>query len=268
MYDLKRKNKEATTTIALALGVATVGLSATGASASVEMPFVTMDWMTGSGSAHQYVMHEDSAAQWFDPSDDAWVFEGSSSSSAWGMEWSIAANDEADIATGGSGSQFVNANLAVTNNTGSYQSFFAIVTLALPQQFTGGTLMNGSVSASVQDVFGSGAEIRSFDDSPIYQAFIDGTPPDAPVQTLLDPSYSLTAPVGGTDSDSDTFGIPNPILGPEALNTISVVLEFELSPFDTANVVGTFEIAKLPAPGALPLLAGLGLIGMSRRRRH
>lgn len=266
MYDLKRINKEATTTIALALGVATIGFSATGASASVEMPFVTMDWMPGNGSAQQFVMHEDSAAQWFDPSSDAWVFEGSSGSSAWGMEWSITANDEADIATG-SGSQFVNANLAVTNNTGSFQSFFAIVTLALPEQFTGGTLMNGSVSASVQDVFGSGAEIRTVNDNPIYQAFIDGTPPDAPVQTLLDPSYSLTAPVGGTESDSDTFGIPNPIAGPEALNTISVVLEFELSPFDTANVVGTFEVASLPAPGALPLLAGLGLFGVSRRRR-
>jgi hypothetical protein len=247
-------------TFTAAIGIANI------THASFDRPLVTLNWnASGTGQPNTYVMYEDSDSFWYDKSNNAWVSQGGDNGSAWNMNWTTVAADAPGGALGAPGaSQFVNANLAVTNNTDSYQTFIGLVTFLLPKEFHGGTLMNGSVSVSVQDVFGTGAEVRTVDDVPIYQAFIDG----AMVQDLFPGDFSLIATGGVTESTSDSFGIPSPIGGPEAMETISVMLNFELSPYDTANVVGTFEVAAaLPAPGALALLAGFGLISSRRRRQ-
>lgn len=253
-------------TTLIAAGLA-AGIGATQTThASFDGPMVTLDWSASStGAPNTYLMHEDSDDYWLDESSDAWVFQGGANGSAWGLNWTMEA---ADVPGGASGSpgvnQFINANLAVTNNTDTYQTFSGLVTFLLPKEFGDGTLMNGSVSVSVQDSFSNGAEVRSVDDLPIYQSFID----DNPIQPLFEDDFSITATDGGTASDSESFGIPSPIPGPEAMQSISIMMNFELSPFDTANLVGTYEIAApLPAPGALPLLAGLGLAFSARRRR-
>jgi hypothetical protein len=250
----------------LAAGLAAgIGLTQT-THASFVGPQVTLDWnASGSGDRTIYTMHQDSDSYWFDDSSNAWVFQGGDNGSAWGLNWTMEAADVPGGAAGSPGlSQFINANLAVTNNTDTFQTFSGLVTFMLPKEFVGGTLMNGSVSVSVQDVFQNGAEVRAVDDLPIYQSFIDGNS----IKALFDDDFSLIATDGGTESDSDSFGIPAPMPGPEALVSISLMLNFEVSPYDTANVVGTYEIASaIPAPGALALIAGFGLIS-SRRRRH
>jgi hypothetical protein len=261
-----RQSTQPVATLLLAAAFAAgIGLTET-THASFDGPFVTLDWnASGTGQPNTYLMHKDSDSYWYDKSSSAWVFQGGDNGSAWSMNWTMGA---AAFPGGSLGdpeaSQFVNANLAVTNNTDKFQTFIGLVTLPLPKEFHGGSFINGSVSVSVQDVFENGAEVRSVDGVPIYQAFIDG----ALVQELFPAKFSLIATGGATESASDSFGIPDPINGPEAMETISVLLTFELSPYDTANVVGTFEIAAaVPAPGALALLAGLGLISSRRRRR-
>ncbi len=246
-----------------AVCAAGMGLTPT-TDASFAGPTVMLDWSaSGSGQSSSFLMHEHSDNDWFDSSTNAWSFQGGANKSAWGLNWVVeAANSPGALAGTLPANQFVNANLAVTNNTDSYQTFVGLVTFLLPTEFQGGTLMNGSVSASVQDVFGTGAEIRSVDDQPIYQALIDG----ANVQDLISSNFSLTANGGATESASDSFGIPSPVSGPVAMESISVLLTFELSPHDTANVVGSFEIAAIPAPGAMALFAGLGLFSSRRRR--
>lgn len=266
MDNLTVRMRRPVATLSFVTGLAALMAVAAPAQAAYNGPMVTLNWKSSaSQQPYKYVMHQDSDNYWPGGSNGGWVFEGGDSASAWSIDWTMEAADLPGVAASGA-SQFVNANLAVTNNSDTFQTFFALVTLNLPKEFLGGTLMNGSVSASVQDVFFDGAEIRSSEDEPLYQAFID----DSPVQSLFPAPYSLVAANGQTESDSDTFGISGgPIAGPEALESISVLLTFELSPYDTANVVGTFEIAPLvPAPGALPLLAGLGLAFSSRRRRQ
>lgn len=270
MYEMNSRTITSASFTALIFGAVSVLWTAAPTHADVDGfdgPMVTMDWMSSNGSSQQFTMHQDSNDYWYSGGDSAWVFQGGAADQDWGMDWQVQAANQPGAAQGG-GSQFVNANLAVTNNSASFQTFTALVTLSLPNEFTGGTLMSGLVSASVQDVQDNGAEIRSVDGMPIYRAFIDDTPPGGAVQSLFDPFYSLAAPAGNTVSDSDTFGFPNQVAGPAALDTISVMLHFELSPGDTANVVGSFQIEQaLPAPAALPLLAGFGLaFGSSRRR--
>jgi len=253
-------------TTLLAAGLAAgIGLTQT-THASNHIPLVTLDWSaSGTGNQNTYLMHQDSDNHWYDNSSNGWVFQGGDNGSAWGLNWNMTAGDAPSAVAGGSGiSQFINANLAVTNNTDTFQTFTGLVTFLLPSDFVGGTLMNGSVSVSVQDLFNDGAEVRAVDDEPIYQSFIDGNP----IMSLFDNDFSILATGGATESDSTSFGIPNPIAGPEALTSISILLNFEVSPYDTANIVATYEIASLiPAPGALPLLAALALGFTSRRRR-
>src|SRR5690606_12806773 len=99
---------------------------------------------------------------------------------------------------------------------------------------------------------------------PIYSAFIDG----AQQHSLMDAAYSLTASPFSSNSDTETFGMPMPLVGPDAINEIAVWLKFELSPGDTATVVGSFYVVPIPAPASLPLLAAMGLFAGARRRRR
>jgi hypothetical protein len=257
---------------AFVVGALLYGLCANTASADDEYygPLVTLDYGWSGGQGHNFVLHKDSDKHWHDPAQGAWIFVGGAigaGGNAWVLEWDVAASANGAGGASSSSSEFVNANLSITNLTAQPQTFTALVTLALPKQFVGGTLMNGNVAATVTDNDGNGAFLTNSNNESVYQAFIDGDPwNDSPVHTLFDPGFSLTAAPFGSDSDSDSFGVPNPIPGPEALNTISVYLIIELSAFDTASVVGTFQIAQLPAPGALPLLAGMAF-AFGRRRR-
>jgi hypothetical protein len=221
-----------------------------------------MDWFSGASGQKSYIIHQDSHHGWQEGS--AWTFEGGDANPSWDMNWRITGSAQSGAASGSD--HFVNVALAVTNNTNSFQSFSTVVTLNLPEMLTGGTVIDGSVSASVTDVFGDGAELRTFNDLPIYQAVTDES---FVAHTLLDPQYSLIASPGGGASDSMTFGDPTPLAGPSTISTISIQIDFELSPYDTANVVGTFRVAQaVPAPAAMPLLAGFMLALGSRRRRR
>jgi len=235
------------------------------------IPSLTMQWFSSSdlGGPSLFNLHDQSNVNYH--GDGTWNFlGGQSSQSSWNMEWDMTVNSNSGpgVITG-SGGPFVTADLAVTNTSASVQSFFALVTLTLDQPITGGTLMNGQVSAGVTDFLGTGATVSTissgqFAGDPIFTALIDGNE----VQSLMNDPTNVTANPFSSNSEAATFGQPGPIAGPDAMNTISVWLKFDLTPGDTANVVGTFQIVAVPAPAALPALALFGLLAGTRRRRR
>lgn len=249
-----------------------LALGAAAAASAQSSPFLTMEWFASNDGVNpvMYNMSEHSDTI-RDLGGGTWSYAGQQTglNDSWALQWDMLANANGagGIATGGGGSSFVTAHLAVTNNSFSTQSFWALVTLTLDNPIIGGTLMNGQSSAAVTDFFGDGATLGTissgmFAGDPIYAGRINGVTQ----QTLMDSPFLLTANPNSSNSDSATFGTPVPLVGPDA-TTISVWLKFELSAFDTANVVGVFEVAAIPAPATLPLLAALSLVGVRRRRR-
>jgi hypothetical protein len=253
---------------------AVVLVSAFGASAHAGVaPYLTMEWFgSNDGIAPvMYHMNEHSDTKKY-LGGGTWNFMGSQvgADQSWLLEWNMTANANNGGGTtlGGPGSSFVTADLAVTNTSSTTQSFWALVTLVLDNPIIGGSLMNGQASAAVTDFLGNGATLGTISDgmhtgAPIYSGRIDGVSQ----QYLMESPFSLSAGPFSSNSTSETFGQPTPLVGPDA-TSISVWLRFELTPGDTANVVGMFEVAALvPAPASLPLLAALGLFAGGRRRR-
>ncbi|MHC5022343.1 MAG: hypothetical protein ACYTGG_00330 [Planctomycetota bacterium] len=253
------------------MGVCAFGLAAWSSTASAD--YVTMLWDASADQVGQveYNMGTESDQTGTDP-DGLFFFTGGTQSQEWEMNWDIRTT-ESGVAGGpaGAGNSLVTADLAITNLTGQRQFFFALVTVNLDAPILGSTITNGSVSASVLDLFGSGsADISTiqsgqFANDPIYAGYIDGTA-SGPARTMWNDPYLLqTNEIGGTATDFDTFAGE---AGPEANTSISVWLKVELSPFDQANLIGTFEVGPVPAPGALSLLAMAGVASFGRRRRR
>lgn len=169
----------------------------------------------------------------------------------------------------GGNSEIVTADMAITNLSPVRQEFWALVTLNLDNPIIGGgTNTNGSISTSVTDLLGDGhADITTiqqgqFQDDPIYAAYVNGTG-NPPARTMFDAPFLLeTNDQFGTESDGNTFINE---AGPDSAASISVWLKTEVSAFDQANLIGSYEIAPIPGPAALALL---GIAGLSSRRRR
>lgn len=157
------------------------------------------------------------------------------------------------------GSTSVFGNFSLTNTTGQTQTFTVTVQSPLIQPLLGQTFISGSISGSMVDSGGGGAEVTAPSGGSIYTAFVDGNA----VRTLLDDPFSQTAPVGGTNtigpaSFSNEMGPFNATMSAAIQHT------FTLTPGDGVTFSSAFHI--VPAPGAIAVFALAGVIGTRRRR--
>jgi hypothetical protein len=152
---------------------------------------------------------------------------------------------------------FVLNNILVTNTTAMTQTFSAFV--GLPTTFGAPNLISGLVRTSVIDGGLDGATVATLAGTPLYQAQIDGTT----VATLQNSPFSLSAPVGGSDTAAATFG-PNASNMP--VNTqIGIQLTFTLTPGDTASILSRFDVVPEPASAAMVVI-GLAIMASVCRR--
>ena len=168
----------------------------------------------------------------------------------------------------------VSNNFTVVNTTAFAQIFSVSVTSPIAPVLPT-SLMRGSIGITLTDQgpldeFGDTdgeALLTSALGAATYRAFLDGNP--IPVQTLFPDFYdTLTcSEFNCTDTENTNFGIPVRIPGPGATTSMTLTVQFELSPGDAASVTSVFNIIAIPEPStALALGAGLAALALARRR--
>ena len=163
---------------------------------------------------------------------------------------------------------FINNTIAVTNTSGSTNTYTFIVVLPTIA-ITGGSFMGGSIGGSVNDSnFSGAATLASAAGSPVYTGLIDGV--GAPGATMYnDPFTSAPVPFAGGTSilPATSFGLPGPTFpGPDVAGSIGIQLKFTLTAGDSAAITSFFIVEPVPAPAALALLGLAGIAGPRRRR--
>lgn len=158
----------------------------------------------------------------------------------------------------------IGGNVAITNPTGSIQQYTLIFTLpvapVLPSSITGGSISGTLTSLTADGVTVSTAGAGTS----FYTARIDG----APWQTLYaDPQSFFVAGFGSGTIPTVNFGAPIPSLpGPAVLTSIGIMLDFMLTPGDSASFTSNF-VVLVPEPRlALLLVPALIALGLRRSR--
>ncbi len=259
------------------IGLAFAGslLFAGSALGGVSYPTVTVEFFAGNDGQPPAVYNMAEHSEQMTQTGSEYNFTGGTKglNDTWEFNWDITVNSSFDAATntsGGGGGPFIHlANLAVSNNTSENQIFWVLVTLELDAPINTPTFSRGDVATTIQSFTGVGATLQNitsgeYAGDPIYEAFIDGNS----TASLMDaPDGTLNSTGFDTASADDSFGYDVPLATGPATDTLSIWLKVEVSALSVATVIGLYEVAPIPAPAGLALLA-LGGIAVRRRRRN
>ena len=228
--------------------VAAFGVLATPSFA--ELPGFFMEWDASRDMQDPFRYNPGDYGETIDEGNGMTRYIGSLTNEMWTLDWNCLVDPD----------PLVDAQIAVTNNADVFQVFTLLMILDI-DPFEG--TARGSNSATVTNEFKleEGATLRTAGEGSIYRAFIDG---GTPFTTLMDSPFSLETDPIPFATDSATEAFDNMPSGPMN-ETMAILLEFELSPGDSASINGFFEV--FPSPGGLALFAVFG-VGLARRRRH
>jgi hypothetical protein len=157
---------------------------------------------------------------------------------------------------------FVTNNFLMTNTGGSAQTFIATVVLPI-SAFNYNQIVNSSVGLTVTDSNGDGsASAKTVSGIAIYTGTINGV---GALPLLPDPSSVIVSTAGFSNTISANFA--SGPAGPGSATSIGIMLEFTLSPGDSAGLTSRFEIVPEPTTGLLLTSGLIGLAALGSRRR-
>lgn len=230
----------------------TVGLIATSAQASHigSYPDLTASVMVnGMSSPSSFDLVDDS--QDVTTSGTVTTYMGSDTSSPmWDFDWNIQADAD----------PFIDASLSFTNTTSSTKTFNVSFNLPVSPAFAP-AYKSGDLTVTGADTNNDGSITLSNVD---WAGLIDGSS----ALTLFAGGGSLTCSPGCSYSVGPLSD--GPLLHSAGVSSsIGILMSFDLSAGDTADVDTRFEVTPVPLPGAALLFGSglLGLFGLRLRRR-
>ena len=154
--------------------------------------------------------------------------------------------------------------ITIQNSSSVTRWYTLAITAGVTTPWTMGTLVGASAFGVLIDNDGSGGSLTDFGGNAMLTGRIDG----ASVVTVFNSPFAITAPPSGSTPFSQVNGLPGPTNpGPTNVNsTLGVLLQVALGAGDTLGISGEFQVAYVPGPASLALLA-VGLCGLRGRRR-
>lgn len=160
---------------------------------------------------------------------------------------------------------YVTNNVNLTNTTGLTHTYLASVVLP-----TGGdaynSIISSSVGVTVTDSDGNSVMSLQENGFSMYRGQINGVTALPLTLGPLTTANCQPFPAAGC-SATDSDGIAFQAAGPGIANSIAILLQFELSPGDSAGFTSRFEVVPEPFTGTLLSLGLVGLGFVGRRRR-
>lgn len=149
------------------------------------------------------------------------------------------------------------------NNTSSAKTYEYMQYAPLAAGMTSG-MMSGSVTATLTDLTGNGANLTSSGGFSVYTATIN----DQSVYFMWNApfNYNVGNFLSGSTAPSTFANVLTPA-GVPIDGNLAVVLRFTLSAGDAVSFASTFTVVPVPAPGAAALLGIAGASAFGRRRR-
>ena len=214
-------------------------------------PNFIMTWDASNDTVGAQDYNWEQYGQLTDNGDDSFTYVGElyGGNDLWRLTWDCTFDPD----------PFVTANIVVTNNDVNPQNFSLLMTLPIAPAVPSPTI-DGSVSGTLTDLGANGAQVNALTGGSIYTSFIDGNIEE----TLLNDPFSVAIPFGGAAVGPAAFG-PQAAAEASADTSIAILLEFQLSPGDSASFTSIFNV--VPGPGGLSMLAVMGLFSRGRRRR-
>jgi len=212
---------------------------------------IAISWNNGANTWNSSSQPSSMYGWTYDEQNDEYTVHGGwTSSGNWSATWDFVLEID----------PFVSSSFNLNNPNVGAQTYSVVVTL--PTGFFGGpTVMTGSTSGSILDADGVGGAIA---ETPVggafYRAQIDGA--DAHVEY---PFYSAVAAPGAGTANLPTINW-GPLPGPGIAANMGIRNDFTLSGKDTFQMVSTFLVNAIPAPGSIAVI-GLAGLGVARRRR-
>jgi len=184
---------------------------------------------------------------------------GSLDGADWGLAW-----EAGDISW--DQDPFVSFVMGFTNFTDDAQDFVFNITIPITPALTPSTRIGGSTTISLIDSTDDGVvgTLMNRAGDAGYEGLIDGA---SALDMLAPLNLQATMGVGVPVTLTEIVGLPVPpgIPGPQALTSIGITHNFNLTAGDQATFNSYFQVELIPEPRT-GLLFGLGLAGLAARR--